>query len=271
MSKKKELWTAILVCLIITNICWYVGYSMHIKDEGNIAAVIFIYLASFMPAITAVIICKKNKEKVQTLLINPNIKKSGKIYLIAILTSLFIVYASDLLPLLFFPNDIALVPENLTIIFLGKIIVFTFLSTIESIGLLGEELGWMGYFFPGLEKEYGTFPAIFMIAIIRTLWHLAALILMGGVVWFSVLNLFVSNFMLQSTLVYVTKKSNSVFPAAIVHAITNILVILSFVTYSDEFYNANLIKFNLVQLIPIIVVGTIYYILLYKDKKDMNF
>lgn len=270
MSKKKELGTYILSCLIITNILWYVLYSIQEKKEGTIIFLLLMLLASFMPAIIAIIMCKLKKEQLRTLLLFPNIKKSWKIYLIAIFISLLIVYSSDFLPLLFFHENVLLVSENLTFIFIGKIIIFTIFSTIESIGLLGEELGWMGYLFPGLEKEYGTFPSIFIISIVRTLWHLVILIKIDGSL-FSVCNLFISNLFLQSLLIYVTKKSNSVFPAAIVHSITNIMIALSFVSYTEEFYNNNLIKFSLIELIPIIVVGTVFFILLYKDINEKTY
>ncbi|MCH5257304.1 MAG: CPBP family intramembrane metalloprotease [Lachnospiraceae bacterium] len=268
MSNKKELLIYILSCLIITNILWYVGYGIHEKNEGSVIELLVILLASFMPAIIAVIMCKLKKAKFRTLLLFPNIKKSLKVYLTAIFTSLLIVYSADLLPLLFFPGNVLIVSENLTFIFFGQIILFTLVCIIESIGLLGEELGWMGYLFPGLEKEYGTFLSIFIISIVRTLWHLVALIKIDGSL-FAVCNLFISNLFLQSLLVYVTKKSNSVFPAAIVHSITNIMIALSFVTYTEEFYNNNSVRFNLIELIPVIIVGTVFFILLYKDKNEV--
>lgn len=269
MSKKKESWIYISLCIIITNVLWYVGYSVREKNEESIMVILPLALASFMPAILAVIMCKLKKDRLRSMLLSPNIKKAWKIYLLAIVTGLFIVYAADLLPLLFFPGNVSLVPENLTFIFFGKIILFTLISTIESIELLGEELGWMGYLFPRLEQEYGTFPSVFMISIIRTLWHLVILIKIDGS-WFGVCNLFLSNLLLQSLLVYVTKKSKSVFPAAIVHAVTNIMMALSFVTYTEEFYNNNAIKFNLVGLIPLVLVGAIFYTLLYRDKQAVQ-
>lgn len=267
MSNKKELWINTFVCIIITNILWYVGYSLHAKDEENVIALLVIYLACFMPAIMAIIMCKLRKVKISALLLAPNIKKSWKVYLIAILTSLLFVYAADLLPLLFYPKNVSLVTENLSLLFFGQIILFTIVSVITSIELLGEELGWLGYLFPRLEKEYGTFSSIFMIAMIRTLWHLVLIIKIDGSL-FAVCNLFLSNLFLQCVLVYVTKRSNSVFPAAIVHSITNIMMGLSFVSYTEEFYNTHSIQFSLIELIPLMIIGIIFFILLYKDKKQ---
>ena len=266
MKLKKDVAFYILLCLIITNILWYVGYGIEEKESGNIMALVLIYLASFIPAIVALIMCKLNKEKIKTLLILPNIKKSWKYYLMAILVGLIMIYSSDIMPFLFFPKDVILLTKNISLMFLLKIILFTVFSILASIVLLGEELGWMGYLFPRLEKISGTILSIFIIAIIRTLWHLGILVRMDNFA-FVFITLFISNLVLQSILVYFTKKSNSVFPSAIIHSITNIMVGLSFVSYTEEFYNNNAIQFSLIGLIPLILIGTIFFVLLLKDNK----
>lgn len=272
MSKtKKEILIYILSIIIITNILWYIGYHMRMANEKSVGALLFTALAACMPAIIALIMCRATKTKIRTLKINPNIKKSWRVYLLAIFISLFLVYASDLLPLLFFPNDVSLVTKNLTIIYFGKIILFTIISTIESVELLGEELGWMGYLFPRLENEYGTFKGTLIISIVRTLYHVAALILIDGSVLgsiYAIIFLFMDNLFLQSVLIYVTKKSDSVFPAAIIHAITNILAILSFVSFQEGFNE--LISFRIVGVIPGVIIGTVFYILLFKEKRSNN-
>lgn len=125
----------------------------------------------------------------------------------------------------------------------------------------------MGFLYPRLEKEYGVLIGTILTAIIRTLYHLVALILIGktmnGAI-IAILSLFINNLFLQSLLVYVTKKSDSVFPASIIHSISNILVLLSFVSYNEGF-DEN-ITFKLVSLIPIFIIGMVFYILLLKDK-----
>lgn len=260
---KKEILIYVLSIITITNILWYVSYSLRMKDEKSVLSVLFLALACFMPAITALVMCVLTKIKFRTMLLFPNIKKSWKVYLLAIVVSLIMVYASDLLPLLFFPDNVSIETANLTILFFGKIILFTVISTLESIELLGEELGWMGYLFPRLEKEYGTFPGIIIVSVVRTLYHFAALILIEDsalAALFAVFYLFINNLFLQSMLVYVTKKSNSVFPSAIIHAITNILPILSFVSLTEGFDRS--IAFRSVGLIPCVIIGTIFYILL---------
>jgi len=269
LKQKKEIVIYTLICLIITNILWYIGYGLDEKNEGNIISLILIYLASFIPAILALIMCKINKAKVKTLLISPNLKKSWKIYLIAILTGLIMVYSTDIIPLLFYPKDVVLLTENFSILFICKILLFIIISILGSVIYLGEELGWMGYLFPKLEKQKGTILSIIIIAIIRTLWHIGIFLRMDNIL-FAITNLFISNLVLQSILVYFTKKSNSVFPSAIIHSITNLMIGLSFVSYTEEFYNANAIQFSLIGLIPLLIIGTIFLILIIKDRKKFK-
>lgn len=270
-QNKKEIILYTLCVLIITNILWFIGFHLQHSDEKSILPLLALGSACLMPAIIALVMCKITKTKFRTLKIKPNIKKSWKIYLLSIFIGVFIVYSTDLLPLLFFPKDVTLNLDNLTLLFFGKIILYTLISVIESIELLGEELGWMGYLYPRLEKECGVIGGTILAAIVRTLYHLVALILIGGSLngaVIAVLSLFLNNLFLQSILVYVTKKSDSVFPAAIIHAISNILVVLSFISFNEGFDET--IPFKLVTLIPILIIGLSFYILLYKEAKKTN-
>ena len=40
----------IITCLLISNIMWYIGYSLYTKDAEHPIAMILIMLTSFMPA-----------------------------------------------------------------------------------------------------------------------------------------------------------------------------------------------------------------------------
>lgn len=271
-KNKKEIFIYSLCVLIITNGLWFIGYHLRNINEKSILAILALALACFMPLIITLIMCIISKTKLRTLKIKPNIKKAWKIYLLAIFLGVFIVYSTDLIPLLFFSRNISLNPDSLTVNFFVQIILFTIISIIESIELLGEELGWMGYLYPRLEIEYGIIAGTVSTAVIRTLYHLVALILIGKTIngaILAILSLFINNLFLQSVLVYVTKKADSVFPSAIIHAISNILVVFSFVSYSEGFDET--ISFKLVSLIPVAITGLIFYALLFKDKnKELN-
>ena len=77
-------------------------------------------------------------------------------------------------------------------------------------------------------------------------------------------DLFLSNLLSQGFLVYLTKKSASLFPAAVVHAVTNLLPAL--VAYSDSFYQAHIVSMNCAGLLSAAVVGGISYKLMWKER-----
>lgn len=87
---------------------------------------------------------------------------------------------------------------------------------------MGEELGWMSYLFPRLEKLCGTTVALVLTGIIRSVWHIVMLVqnenFLAGF-----LSLSVSNILMGSVLVWATKASKSVLPASLIHVMTNAL------------------------------------------------
>lgn len=179
------------------------------------------------------------------------------------------IYLNDLVMLLFFRENVTYSTETLT---LGKItlngwaqvILLSLLAIPASIEMLGEELGWMGFLFPKLEKMHGTNLAILFLAGIRTIWHLGILVFFPHP-FVGACDLFLSNLFSQSFLVYVTKKSRSLFPAGLIHALTNLLP--RFIVYSDEFYNENIFAMNAAGLLSAFAVGFLCYIRM--DKENM--
>jgi membrane protease YdiL (CAAX protease family) len=100
------------------------------------------------------------------------------------------------------------------------------------------------------------------ISLIRTSWHIGIFFVLDHPL-IGVCDLFISNLLSQALIVYLTKKSGSILPAATTHAIT--LFEPMFLTYSDEFYNANIIPMNLVGQISTLIVGGFCYYLMFKE------
>lgn len=71
-NTKKYIWIFLLCCLPLSNILWYVAYS---SGDESVAASLVI-LTSFLPALTALILCKISREGWENLMILPNIKKA---------------------------------------------------------------------------------------------------------------------------------------------------------------------------------------------------
>ena len=97
-NTKKYIWIFLLCCLPLSNILWYVAYS---SGDESVAASLVI-LTSFLPALTALILCKISREGWDNLMILPNIRKAWKAYLFAVIGALVMNYLNELLMYLMF-------------------------------------------------------------------------------------------------------------------------------------------------------------------------
>jgi membrane protease YdiL (CAAX protease family) len=142
--------------------------------------------------------------------------------------------------------------------FVFQILIYTMGALLQFWLLLGEETGWMGYLYPRLERLHGTVTAIIFMGIIRGFWHLAMLAQSDlSAMFCNLLFLTLSNILLGSVLVLVTKKSGSVIPAALIHALTNSIpnVYTGFLQTNETMYRNNYVWISLVSMLPLAVVG----------------
>lgn len=262
-STRKLIWIFLLICLPVSNILWYTGYSVNAQNAEDSMAVAIIMLTSFLPALTALVMTKVTGEGWDSLGVLPNIRKSWKVYIFSVAVTWIMVYLSDPLMLLLFKGNVTYASEGQSFRGWCQVLLLSLLAVVCSVEMLGEEIGWLGYLFPKLEKLHGTNAAILLLSLIRTLWHIGILVFLPHPV-IGAIDLLLSNTLSQSFLVYITKRSSSLFPAAVVHAMTNLLPI--FLVYSDEFYNDNIIAMNCTGLVSAAVVGVSCYVLMCKKK-----
>ncbi len=101
-------------------------------------------------------------------------------------------------------------------------------GAIGSFAALGEEAGWRGYMMPGLMKLTGRYRALLIGGVIWGLWH-APLTCIGhnfgtdypGFPFTGILIMCVYCVCIGVILTFVTERSGSVWPAAILHAVNN--------------------------------------------------
>ncbi len=166
---------------------------------------------------------------------------------------------------------------NKDIIFLIPLI-YMINGTIISFAAFGEEGGWRGYMMPKLIKLVGTKKAVFIGGIIWGLWH-APLTCIGhnfgtdypGFPYLGILVMCIDCTFMGIMLTYITVKSGSIWPAAIMHAVnnTNLSILKCFFNVEKaEALLPNKIIFWVFLLIPCILIGSICLVLLCKDKKD---
>lgn len=99
---------------------------------------------------------------------------------------------------------------------------------VGSIGALGEEVGWRTYLYPKLEELMGPVGSVVVGGIIWGVWHYPAIYMghtFGTGYWgepWSGFFVFTCSCITMGALLYlVTKKTGSVWPAAIMHAVNN--------------------------------------------------
>lgn len=168
-----------------------------------------------------------------------NLKGNIKYYLIAVLLPVVYYFITTFVIIIgYMPSGTMgeiMHNANLFHVLSASIYIIT-LSVLDNVITFGEEFGWRGYLTPKLEELAGTRAAYIISGIIWGLWH-APIIVMGhnfgkeykyypyaGIIAMCVSCIFIGAF--YSVL---TKKTKSVFPAAISHAMNNDFVNIIFV------------------------------------------
>lgn len=149
-------------------------------------------------------------------------------------------------------------------------------GTLISFAALGEEGGWRGYMMPKLIRLMGTKKAVVAGGIIWGLWH-APLTCVGhnfgtdypGFPYLGILIMCINCTFLGIVLTYITVKSGSVWPAAIMHAVNNanpgILAVFTDLEKANEIMINPILGYVLLD-IPLLILGIICFVLLSKEK-----
>lgn len=151
-------------------------------------------------------------------------------------------------------------------------------GTVVSFAAFGEEFGWRGYMIPKMIKLWGLPRAIFFGGIIWGLWH-APLTVAGhnfgmdyvGFPYVGIGLMCVLCIFMGMMLTYVTIKSGSIWPAAIMHAVHNaspsILAGFTNAEKLEETVPHVAVSFGL-YILPVIVIGSICMVSLCKKAND---
>jgi len=240
----KEITAYVLICLSCSNLLWYFGY---LNPEADYAALL-IMTASFFPMILALVITKITKEGWNNLSVAFHIRSSWKTYILSIFGTLAITYSAYPLMTLLFGDKVSVV---LSMRMIGEIGLMTILGIFCLIECLGEELGWIGYLFPKLEKITGTVSACIVLGVIRGIYHIGILVFMEFPMQ-GFIEITVSNICLSFLMVYMFKKSQSVFPCSIQHGIANLLPV--FLEYDNNWYYTSVMPM-IICMIPAALFG----------------
>lgn len=171
-----------------------------------------------------------------------HLKRSWKVYILSILSTVVLFYLADPLMLLYFPNQVT---TTFSMGSIPKIALMALLGTAAFIECLGEELGWIGYLYPRLEKIMGTALSCVVLGIIRGAYHIGILVLMEYPLQMFA-EITISNICLSFWMIYLYKKSNSIFPCSIQHGISNLLPI--FLIYESSWYYTSVLPMVICML-----------------------
>lgn len=151
-------------------------------------------------------------------------------------------------------------------------------SAILSFAALGEEEGWRGYMMPKLIHLLGMKKALIAGGVIWGLWH-APLTFIGhnfgtgypGFPYVGILLMCVMCTLMGILLTFVTVRTNSIWPAAIMHAVNNASPSILRFYINDEVLEGNLPNPILSFVFMWIPLAIIDGIILYRMKKNRDF
>lgn len=273
MTSKERFSTGIFIipCIVITGLLMLLAGSMG-QEAGNPASAFAAETACLVPALTAIVLCAVEKTELEDTRVLPRFREAVWWYALAILIAMALSLLGDPLKAFFFP-EIVNFDKFDPLDFLFGILAMIGFSLPSVLMVLGEEFGWLGYLFPRLEKKYGVITAVVIMALVRGVWHLVMLMAIGGDgILLQFVTITVNNLLLDSVLVYVTKRSGSIIPAALIHTLSNGLAMAyaSFITVDEAAYKEHGTAVWLVEMIPCIMIGMVCYWLLGRGRVTVN-
>ncbi len=158
----------------------------------------------------------------------------------------------------------------------GRILSALAVIPIMAFNTFGEEFGWRGYMNPKMEPLFGTTGTIIIGGVIWGLWH-AELTVAGhnfgteydGYPYLGILFMCILCTFMGMGLMWLTKKTGSIYPAAIMHAAINFggksigQLFISGVSESSTM----IITDGLIISAPSFILCSVFFVLLLRDKK----
>ena len=236
-SKKKTLLRIALYIVLAYLPVYVLGFAFSDKEGGVTSALAGNSLMLF-PAIAVIITRLITKEGFKDALLGTGRRKSGKYYAAAVIFPVLLPLISGLILHLFIVKSGSIGDSAFCD---NGMLTAALLLTAPATGLamaahgFGEELGWRGYLTPKLEELMPTPLAIVVTGIIWALWHGPLLAYgydfgrdydffpYGGFIAMIVMCIALSAF-----LTWLTKRTDSVYPAALCHMVLDLTLTSEF-------------------------------------------
>ena len=242
-------------------------------NTSNTVFYIIYMIFSFSPAIASLITRAVTKEGFRDMTLHLRLSGNFKWYLLAFGLPPICFSAKFLLPVILSGHADWLggfTAQNV----LSSVFTLAAMSAVMSIGLIGEELGWRGYMNRKMEPLLGSVGTCIVGGIVWGLWHLPmdiagcdgaisdAMSMCGGrMIQLTLFGVF---------LMWLTRKTDSVFPAVIGHYMFN----ESQGALANLLYQGNIPEnaylgmiADVFEYLPMIVVAAVFTVLLLRDQK----
>ena len=235
LSERRETWKTIFIFLSLVTI---ISSVFHYAIVNLYPSRIYIGALMWCPAIAALITLKLKKRPISSL--NWNWGNWKYIRLAYAIPALYGIITYMLIWIFGFGtlvNDEAIIDwaNELGLVGIGTLnpatVVITaiiLLGTVEVIRAaattLGEEIGWRGFFIYELRKVLSFTGVSIFSGIIWATWHWPIIVYYGNNVILELTTFYVVILSMSFIMTYYTFKSNSLWPAVIFHAVSNVYI-----------------------------------------------
>ena len=238
----------------------------------------FALIVGFGPALANVITRKLTHEGWNNSLLHLKLKGNLKYYLIAILSVVAMGIAEGILSTIIYGKyDFSDIGGGMNFMqIVGNVALTLSVVPLMAFNTFGEEFGWRGYMNQKMEPLLGTTGTVIVGGIIWGLWH-AELTVAGhnfgteydGYPYLGILAMCITCTFLGMGLMWLTKKTGSIYPAAIMHAAINFggkSIGKLFISGIPENYSPTILD-NLIVSIPTFMLCLIFFALMISDKQ----
>ncbi|MCH5199519.1 MAG: CPBP family intramembrane metalloprotease [Oscillospiraceae bacterium] len=251
------------------------------KPVGESLTAFFLVqqLFCWSPAIACIVTRAVTKEGFRDMKLHLRLKGNLRYYLLAFALPVVFVPITEVLPVVLNGHGEWL--SGLTWANVGAdLLQLGSAAVVGSIGLLGEELGWRGYMNQRMEPLLGTIGTCAAGGVIWGLWHFPNDILnwLNGYVSFpaalqNCLERMAVLVLLSVLLMWVTRKTGSVWPAVILHftynsaiSLTRSMLAAGGMTEGYEQGGEALVAY-VCEFAPLVILAAIFGVLLLRDNK----
>lgn len=282
-NKKLEAKRLVIFLLLAFGISWIPAYAFNklfgYYDwfETNKMPVLF-WVVGYGPALANIITRKITHEGWHDSMLHLNLKNNIRYYLFAVVIICVISIPQGILATLTIGGgDWSDFGKNFTFAqALSGVLTIIAIGPLMAFNTFGEEFGWRGYMNQKMEPLLGTTGTIIVGGIIWGLWH-AVLTVEGhnfgtdyeGYPYLGIIYMCISCTFTGVFLMWLTKKTNSVYPAAIFHAMNNsggFSINSLFISGLPQDYSISISE-HMILDIPFYIAAVIIYVFMMRDRK----